>query len=166
MKNTHSNTSKTTTATPTPAATAQSSPTPIGDLNLTDPPADRSNVAGLAGLRLLKALIVALIMAGRELASIEQAQGADFDTMITTKTMLSVGEARTLISFATRAGLTPEQLTAAVDVPLGRVLEALGLLGRIYLEQHVVADETEAREEGELDAADFDRIRVGDRQPN
>ena len=97
----------------------------IADLGPTDPPEARCNVAGLAVLRLGKATILAAISAGTELAGIEQDLGAELSTFITTKTMLSAGEARTMINFAAQAALTPEGLTPAVAVPLTRVLEAV-----------------------------------------
>lgn len=112
---------------------SQSSPTPIVDLNLTDPPADRANVCGLAVLRLAKAAVATSITAGRELASIAQAQGADFDTMITTRTMLNVAEAKTLIAFAAQPGLQPDRLTPAVAVPFSQVLRAVAMLGDTYM---------------------------------
>lgn len=112
----------------------------IADLDPTDAPAARANVVGLAVLRLVKAAIAAAVAAGMELTGIEREVGAGFPAFITTKTMLTVPEARTLIELAARAGLQPDRLTAAVDVPLGRVLEATALLGNLYLQHRDVRE--------------------------
>ena len=115
-----------------PTPVAPTTTVAIPDLCPTDPAADRANVAGLAVLRLGKGLLGAAVTAGRELASIEREMGTEFTTCIAAKTMLSVGEARTLINFAARAGLQPEGLTAAAAVPLSRVLGAVALLGNTF----------------------------------
>ena len=117
------------------APVAPTNSPPIADLDPAAPAQERANVSGLAVLRLSKALGAASIVAGRELAGIERGLGDGFARFIMTKTMLTVVEARALIRFATQADLRPEGLSAAVDVPLARVLTAVALLGRLFVEQ-------------------------------
>ena len=117
----------------------------VANLDPADPAQARANVSGLAVLRLGKGLLGAAVAAGLELANIERQMGTEFPGFIAGSTMLTVVEARTLIAFAARAGLQPEQLTAAHAVSLDRVLRAVALLGRLYLAETEAA---EPRQEG------------------
>ena len=64
------------------------------DLNPTDSPTDRCNVAYCAVIRLIKALLAALIGTGTELAAAEREMGAEFPGFVVTKTPLTTAEAR------------------------------------------------------------------------
>jgi hypothetical protein len=123
------------------AAGAPANPASITDLDPADPFEARANVAGLAVLRLGKAMVGATVAAGQVLGRIEQDLGTEFPTFIAAKTMLTAGEARTMVSFAAQAGLQPDGLTAAVAVPLGRVLEAVALLGQLYVAEMEQGDD-------------------------
>ena len=87
-------------------------------------------------LRLLRAANRAAIVAGDTLAKARSELGCDeFPSFVTTRLPWSVPEAETMIRFAQQVGLRAEQLTPAIAVPLARMLEAAGLLGRLHLEQ-------------------------------
>jgi len=132
----------TTTATTAPAsggtgANTSTGATPVitravADLDPADPAADRANVCFCAVIRLIKAMLAALLGAGMELAKVQQELGTGFNEFITTQTAWNTAEAKTLIQFAAQAGLSPEGLKAAVDVPLGTVMTAMAFLGELY----------------------------------
>ncbi len=96
--------------------------------------------------RLGKAVDAAVIVAGHELAAAQRELGDGFDAFIRTRTPWNAAEARTLIRFAGQAGLSPERLTAAVAVPLSRVLEAIAVLGQLYTAE---VEAAEAHHEGD-----------------
>jgi hypothetical protein len=103
---------------------------PTGPANL-----DEINTVWCDLIRLGKAMIAAAITAGSELAAAERELVAGFDTLIATRTPWNLPEARGMIRFAREAGLQRDRLTPAADVALGRMLGAMALLGRVYMEQ-------------------------------
>ena len=100
------------------------------------------NVAWCDAIRNGKAFLAAAIVAGRELATARDELREKFDEFINTKTPFTVPEAHTLIAFEIQAGLTVECLSPAVAVPLSRVLQAVALLGRFFVEQQDQNDVT------------------------
>jgi hypothetical protein len=108
-------------------------PRSIADINPTDPIQDRCNVVFCAVLRLTKAMLAAVIVAGSELAAAERELGAGFPEFVATKTPWTLPAVRAVINFATQAGLRPEGISPAVAVPLARLLEATALLGELYV---------------------------------
>ncbi len=120
----------------TPTTTAA-----ISDLCPTDPAQARLNACFCAVLRLVKAMLAALIGAGVELAKVQEELGAGFDEFITTKTPWNMTEVRALVTFAAQAGLSPEGLTPAHDVASARMMAAVALLGRLYTAETEVAHE-------------------------
>ncbi len=82
--------------------------------------------------RLSKAMILAAITVGTELAAAERQLGIGFPQFVKTRLPLNLPEARAMIDFAKASGLDPERLTPAHDVPLARLLDAVALLVATY----------------------------------
>jgi hypothetical protein len=117
-------------------------------ISCTDPPQvataslDKLNTAWCDCSRLFKAAIATAIVAGDTLELAQLELGNAFSEVIDARTPWNAAEARALIRFSSQIGLQPAQLAPPIAVPLARTLEAVALLGKLYVEEANNVDRT------------------------
>lgn len=115
-------------------------------------------------MRLLKAILVAVINTGATLRQAKTLLGDAFPQWVMTRLPLDVAEAECFIRFSMISGLKAESLSAAVDVKLPQLLDLLKQLVGLYGENAQTASHAESIDAGNV-AVPMRDNSAADQQP-